>query len=160
MWQFGQFRLCDLYWTLFSLFLFLYILIFYNTGPFRNCGGVTNLEFYQDACKVEADCDASVCGVLAAFAQQCQREGFQLEDWRTLASCSKFLPPRVYCQRLNLLDSLGTKCDLIPSTWTLHHDRYQDKSRRSNNQIVHVVLIPNKSISWWKEETVKKNFNL
>lgn len=159
MWQFGQFRLCDLYWTLFSLFL--YILIFYNTGPFRNCGGVTNLEFYQDACKVEADCGASVCGVLAAFAQQCQREGFSLYEWRTDASCSKFLLRRVYCQRLNLLDSLGTKCDFIPSTWTLHHDRYKHKSRRSNNQIVHVVFIPNKSISWWKEETVKKkNFNL
>ena len=66
------------------------------TGPFRECDDYVDASAYYesclyDACVLGSDTEA-VCSTFEQYAQNCQRFGQSIYDWRTaLIQCSKLV---------------------------------------------------------------------
>ncbi|XP_063168367.1 IgGFc-binding protein-like [Candoia aspera] len=68
-----------------------------SDGPFTPCHSKVNPKFYFDGCVYDVCANQghkqSLCDVLASYADDCQKEGVQIGEWRKFAGCFLECPP-------------------------------------------------------------------
>lgn len=77
-----------------SSFMFGCTLLQRSDGPFADCHSFIDPEPFSHSCVSNlciSKAASSVCKILTAYTNICQRIGARVQNWRTIAKCGEFL---------------------------------------------------------------------
>ncbi|XP_030248331.1 IgGFc-binding protein-like isoform X5 [Sparus aurata] len=90
-----------------------------SAGPFADCHSFIDPEPFVRSCENNLcvnEAASSVCKILTAYANMCQKVGARVQNWRTIAKCS------MACPMNSRYEICGSACPATCSNPEAHHN--------------------------------------